>query len=389
MSAEGTPPLLRPKPRRPFEIGPLSSTTTSSSQPSPEPHTTSLDDEKSTTVPSRSRSILNLTSSTLAGVFGYPSDRDEPPTPWGNGTQTPIDGLRQELGDLLSNGKSMDEALMMRSRERRGSMLSQSARRSRTLHKPKKTKTIKGYWIPLFFKTAVLALIGVGYGAFIRHVHGRKQLAPVRVNGLNHESPYYLVFWAFMGTTLGWLMPYVDSIWNDENDDDEDAIGVGYKTLDNAKMPQATGRSGWTPVWNDLVRTAGVFSGIAFAIRHIPWHSTLQLALTLTLSNPTLWFLLDRSAPGFILSTTIALSGTALMLGIKPDLVPSPSLSSSLSAAVNNSAAAAQSASNADHLRSSGLVAGLFSLESVGVATWIVTVLFVACVCFGNIGRRL
>lgn len=36
-----------------------------------------------------------------------------------------------------------------------------------------------------------------------------------------------------------------------------------------------------------------------------------------------------------------------------------------------------------------GLVAGLVSVESVGVSTWICSVLFCSCVCFGNIGRRL
>ncbi len=29
------------------------------------------------------------------------------------------------------------------------------------------------------------------------------------------------------------------------------------------------------------------------------------------------------------------------------------------------------------------------SAESVGVGTWIASVLFCSCVCFGNIGRRL
>jgi hypothetical protein len=35
------------------------------------------------------------------------------------------------------------------------------------------------------------------------------------------------------------------------------------------------------------------------------------------------------------------------------------------------------------------LVAGVFTSESVGVATWIASVLFVSAVAFGNIGRRL
>ncbi|KAF1355483.1 insulin-induced protein-domain-containing protein [Delphinella strobiligena] len=374
MSSEG-PPLLRPRPRRPFEIGPLSSTTTSS-QPSPEPLPTSPADETSAP-PSRSRSILNLTSSTLAGVFGY-GNGDEAATPWGTGAETPIDGLRQELGSLL-DGKSVDDALMMRSRERRGSMLNQSTRRSRSVKKPTRRKGIKNYWLPVLAKTLALGVVGASYGAIISHLHNRQKLAPVAVDGIKHESPYYLAFWAVVGVTLGWMMPYVDGIWNDE-DEEEDAVKAEYRTSQTVKSAQGgdSGRGGWAPVWYDLVRTIGAFCGIAFAIRRIPWHSTLQLSLTLALSNPTLWYLLDRSAPGFILSTTVALSGTALLLGISPDLVPSPP---STLHVVNGTLAKSQ--------LDPTLLAGVWSYESVGVATWIASVLFVSCICFGNIGRRL
>lgn len=104
--------------------------------------------------------------------------------------------------------------------------------------------------------------------------------------------------------------------------------------------------------------------------------------MTLALANPTFWYLLDRSAPGFILSTTVALSGTALLLGINPDLVPSPSVAQSVA---NETLSKAQF-----HQRTtSDLVAGVVSNESVGVATWIASVLFVSCVCFGSLGRRL
>lgn len=261
MSSDSGPPLLRPRPRRPFEIGPLSSTTTSA-HPSPDSFAatspTEPFNEASSAPPSRSRSILNLTSSTLAGVFGYAPD--EPATPWGTGAETPIDGLglRQELGALL-DGKSVDEALMMRSRERRGSMLDQSARRSRTTKRHVKRK---GKWLPALTKTLILGVAGVAYGALISHLHDRQNLAPVQVEGLDHASWYYLAFWGVVGITLGWLMPYVDGIWNGE-DEDEDAE---YRSSDNSKSTRDQRRRGWAPVWNDLVRTMGAVCGIAFAI---------------------------------------------------------------------------------------------------------------------------
>ena len=38
---------------------------------------------------------------------------------------------------------------------------------------------------------------------------------------------------------------------------------------------------------------------------------------------------------------------------------------------------------------SAGLIGTGSEYESIAVATWIASVLFVSCVCFGNIGRRL
>jgi hypothetical protein len=40
-------------------------------------------------------------------------------------------------------------------------------------------------------------------------------------------------------------------------------------------------------------------------------------------------------------------------------------------------------------MKGQDLVLGTFSMESVGVATWIASVLFVSAVAFGNVGRRL
>lgn len=119
-----------------------------------------------------------------------------------------------------------------------------------------------------------------------------------------------------------------------------------------------------------------------FSQRRLPWQSPLQLSLTLALANPAIWYLLDRTGPCFILATTVALSGTALLLSVNPDLIPSPHAAQS-----NAFSHAANATANA--LTGQELVAGMFTLESVGVFTWIASVLFVSAVAFGNIGRRL
>ncbi|KAI4259455.1 MAG: hypothetical protein LQ352_000763 [Teloschistes flavicans] len=42
------------------------------------------------------------------------------------------------------------------------------------------------------------------------------------------------------------------------------------------------------------------------------------------MANPALWYLVDRSRTGFILSTIVGIAGTALLLGINPNIVPAP-----------------------------------------------------------------
>jgi hypothetical protein len=160
-------------------------------------------------------------------------------------------------------------------------------------------------------------------------------------------------------------------------DEDDDAAQRGaVKNRNSAK-----GLDGWL----DVVRSIGAFVGIAFAIRKLPWQSTLQLSLTLALANPAVWYLIDRSPPGFIVASFAALGGTIVLLGVNPALVPSPTPAQILRNligrhGVNGSASA---------LPSDDLVLGVFSQESIGVATWIASVFFVSAVCFGNIGRRL
>ena len=137
----------------------------------------------------------------------------------------------------------------------------------------------------------------------------------------------------------------------------------------------------------DVVRSIGAFVGIAFAIRKLPWQSTLQLSLTLALANPAVWYLIDRSPAGFLLSAVVALSGTAVLLGINPALIPSPSSTALPQAHMTMQTADVNGTTSG--VGSEELVLGVFSQESIGVVIWFVSVLVVSSVCFGNLGRRL
>lgn len=369
---------LRPPPRHPFELGTITppsipSTPREDSQSSFPPAVQSSMDGTST--PSRTRSIINLTSSTLFGIYnhtGFATDREEPSTPWGTGAQTPMDSRRSSM-DLLRS--SVPEAY---TNGYKGSVPKRKSTAPRKHSHNVARKGLMGYYLPLLVRTAALFAVGVSYGLLISHLHDRQGIAPVKVEGINRSTWPYFAFWGTAGVLLGHALPYADAFWATEDDGEAESP-------DNAegRRPRARGMG----AWNDVVRSIGAFVGIAFAIRKLPWQSTLQLSLTLALANPALWYLVDRSPPGFILSAVFSLTGTAVLLGINPALVPSPSPAQVLHAHVAKHAgvnATAQALTPGEQM-----APGYLSQESVGVATWIASVLFVSSVCFGNIGRRL
>ncbi len=93
--------------------------------------------------------------------------------------------------------------------------------------------------------------------------------------------------------------------------------------------------------------------------RKVPWQSTLQVSLTLAVANPVLWYLIDRSKPGFALSLLVSVAGTLLSLLLNPQFVPVPEIYQEQAS------------------------------ERVGVFLWLASILFCTSLCFGAIGRRL
>lgn len=110
--------------------------------------------------------------------------------------------------------------------------------------------------------------------------------------------------------------------------------------------------------------------------RKLAWTSTLQASLTLALVNPFLWYLLDRSKPGFVLSVTVGLIGTTGLLMFDSSMVQSPLASPSSYNSTSGSVPA-------------GLYAQSGNTELFESAVWIMSVLFCSVLCFGHIGRRL
>jgi hypothetical protein len=94
------------------------------------------------------------------------------------------------------------------------------------------------------------------------------------------------------------------------------------------------------------------------------------VSLALALVNPFLWFILDRTSSGFWFATLVGIAGTAFLLQISPEMIQTPE-------------------TPAGPLLENEFLGGMVSVESIAVGTWIASVLFCSCVCFGNIGRKL
>lgn len=239
-SDQSNPPLLRPQPRRPFALlrSPSSNTTNTDtpSQPST-PHPGGEFDEANEDKGdfSRTRSVVNLTSSTLFGIYSPSSftDASVPPTPRGTGAETP---MRNESIDELSSynggppGPEIEARLLGKSNGRTS---------SQAHHAPQSTVML---FLRTILRVVVLFGFGLACGGLIAHLHDNRNVAPVRVEGLNRASWRYFFFWGVSGVGMGSLLPWIDG----------------------GKQKPATGMN--SGQWNEVVRSVGAFVGVAFAI---------------------------------------------------------------------------------------------------------------------------
>ncbi|PGG96569.1 hypothetical protein GX51_07765 [Blastomyces parvus] len=413
------PPILRPRARKPFELASSSSTTTEPSEPSTPvldesaPNQNTLDPSSKDSLDAhRTRSILNLTSSTLLGIYSpttLDSPRDELSS-WdavASGAQTPTSISNNARFPLSATTTAVAAAR----KPTNGSTLissPSSSIRPRHMRTPRplhRRRTLRTFYLPLLLRSALLFIFGVAYGTIITHLHDNPRVTPIKIENIDvirRGSWVHMVFWGGAGVALGGLLPWFDVVWEEfvggDGDGKEEGTEVGEKMEGgtgnvevsnrgltgsgsgsgdgkaNVKMNEGQLNSSQSIAadWNQVVRSIGAFVGIAFAIRKLPWQSTLQVSLTLALVNPFLWYLIDRSKPGFMLSTAVGLLGMVTLLGVNPDVVPAPT---------------ANVGGAADIASSGGIL--LPSQESIAVGTWIASVLFCSCVCFGNIGRRL
>ena len=102
--------------------------------------------------------------------------------------------------------------------------------------------------------------------------------------------------------------------------------------------------------------------------------------MSLSLVNPFLWYLVDRTRAGFWLSTFIGITGTIILCQVNPGMIQAPeTYYDRFRSAVEGNQPDGEGE----------MLLGVLSYETVGVGAWMWSVLFCSCVCFGNIGRKL
>ncbi|KAG5980107.1 hypothetical protein E4U55_004380 [Claviceps digitariae] len=395
------PQILRPVPRRPFNLNHSdatpnspddddfinpSDTVSASRNPSGIDLPSSLrflnthSDHGDSPTPSltRPQSFMNLTSSTLMGIYSEAASRnrdclindDDPSdTPWGTGARTPI--RRPSIDETTY------ELMCARSHKHRHAAAAASSSSSlgpfRTPDDVVSLPSLADNLISLVLRGALLGALGLGYGLVVTRLHSEQNHLPPLLflddpDGVMKPGRHwgYLLFWGVGGVVLGSLLPWFDTVW-------ADVFGQGSRKPTPDQDKHAAPGTDWALI----MRAVGAFVGIIFAIRKLAWVSTLQVSATLALVNPLLWWLIDRSTSGFVFSAAVGLTGSLLLLGVNPDLVPAPSASlhRNASAGFDN--------------EPPSVLSGLPRHEVVETGMYMLSVLFCSCLCFGNIGRRL
>ncbi|RYO94391.1 hypothetical protein DL766_008948 [Monosporascus sp. MC13-8B] len=429
------PPLIRPIPQRPFGLNVREPTPPDeegdSSPPSPKytPPTLNLEtlnsrlldvrsDSRSNSnnnnfnAPpsesgpdgssiSRAQSVLNLTGSTLMGIYTpstYGPDRfysggDRDGTPWGTGAETPY---------ALNTNPETAAAMH---RRRRSSLLHPHS--PSPLRPAPAPMSASAFAFHLGLRAVLLAALGVLYGILVARVLDRFHVASASASAspMAYDARY-VAFWGASGVLLGGLLPWFDGVWDrafglgSEDDVAEDTDAAAEQLAGEQKEAPVPG-----PDWSLAVRGIGAFAGIAFALRKLSWDSTLQVSATLALVNPALWYLIDRSVPGLLMAAAVGLGGSALLtvpvlaaFGPWAYLLPSASTSAASSSTAQVAAVHQRFNGSSPHLGGGDdcyplltLLGGLGGAHNhvLESAVWMLSILFCCVVCFGNVGRWL
>ena len=391
------PRIIRPIPRRPFTLNfsaPTPPEDDDDDYLSPRPQISASDLQflnphqhigtpglrDGSTPLSHTTSYLNLTSPTLFGIYSpsttdaFTKDEDDPDA------DTPLDSPAPRRPILARTATTTTKNTLPTPST--PTPLTRQKKRLLALH--------------LLLRATLLFVLGVGYGVLVTRLpqhhapaaahHTHRRLAAIE----SHYEWRYLVFWGVAGVALGSLLPWFDRFWTSPTtttttNKTKEVVEVVEEVIEAPLTEKPTPLSPPQADWALVVRGIGAFVGIVFAIRKLPWASTMQVSLTLALANPFLWYLIDRSKPGFLLSAAVGLGGAVVLMGCGEGVLPAPGVAAVLNTGFGGNGTVGVGVGG----NGGGALGGLASQETIETGVWMLSVLFCSCVCFGNIGRRL
>ena len=213
--------------------------------------------------PPRNKSLMNLTKSTLFGIYDddatTPVEQSVPETPWGAGAETPG---RNHWGakrwDSGTDSPALGLTMQARARKDSGRTRRLPTAGHTVRPQPRPRPQRRGVWkyAVSLIKLAALFLFGVTYGVIVSHLHDTRELAAVRVEGVDTGSWLYLASWGLAGIVLGSCLPYAELAWGGQAGAHGGEDGVPEKEHETSLSEQ----------WSDIVRSVGAFLAIAFAI---------------------------------------------------------------------------------------------------------------------------
>lgn len=238
--------------------------------------------------PQKTRSVLNLTASTLLGIYSpasYTYDRTSSSgdindhglyTPFGTGAQTPAIGNHDDVHRRLEITTEDVQRNTAQARVRQRA----SSRSVGSLHHVK-PQTPAQRAISLTMRAAALFAAGVAYGLVVTRLHESRAIVPIEVQlqGVDRTSWYYLGFWGVAGIILGSLLPLIDrTLASTSGEAGGELTSAGKEDVttssEKSDRQDSSGSTDSDNVlhiysgaeWHPLVRSVGAFFGIAFAI---------------------------------------------------------------------------------------------------------------------------
>lgn len=238
-------------------------------------------------------SIVNLTKPSLYGIY--------------NDSATSLNQENEEVEEYLEGNE-----LHIKSKDESASLHKLPLKSTRS-HKKMSTPQVIG-WIAV--RLAIVSSAALVYNEVTKNIHASHlddigtqinaylvsfmdNWEPVRfVTQQSHPADRFLSL-ALEGLILSSILPVLDSVM---------PSAFSKRLLSSSPDPYIQSN-----LMNDIVRSLIAFLGVSYAIRHIEWESSLQLAMMWSLINPGLWLLLDGTFSGFIASCGTAFGGSAIV----------------------------------------------------------------------------